>query len=220
MRKLYISLFLNTFILASVIVCLYFSFRGGFDSIKMFTVQSNTLSGIVALIIIVYEILIILKKKKELPTWLLTLKMVTSTAVALTLIIVVFFLGFVAVAEGYSYFILFRGTNICFHFLTPLAAIISFTFFENTNKIKFKYTFFNIIHMVLYTNFYVTNVILELIFDKSVGRYDWYYFFATGNNFISGLILCGGLALTYFIGFGMWIGNKKLAEKNNNLREE
>ena len=110
-RNLYISLGLNVFNAASVIVCSIFSFLGGISSIKMFTVQSNILTGIVAIVFVVFEVLVLLKKKEKLPPWLLTLKMVTTTGVALTFFVVAFFLSFIAVAQGYSYFILFRNIN-------------------------------------------------------------------------------------------------------------
>ena len=117
-KNLYTSLSINTFTAISVIVCIIITIIKNPESFKMFTVQSKLICGIVALIVIAFEILIILKKKEELPHWLKITKMVSTTAVALTLLTVVFYLGFVAVAEGYSYFIMFQNTNICFHLLT------------------------------------------------------------------------------------------------------
>ena len=210
---LFISLALNLFNFTVVTICTILTFMYSASSIKMFTLQSNMMCGVVALIIVVFEILILLKKIDKLPVWLKTIKMVTNTGVFLTLVVVVFFLGFVAIAEGYSYFILFQDENLFFHFLTPLIAVISFTFFEKGDDIKFKYTFFNIIHMVLYANFYVINVMLELIKDDAIKRYDWYYFFAIDNNFLSFLIIFFGVILTYGLGFIMWFINRKLYKK-------
>ena len=219
-KDLYISLALNFINFVAVIICTIFTFKDGVSELRMFTVQSNIMCGIVAGIMTVFEILILLKRKEKLPKWLLTLKMVINTSVFLTFMVVALFLGFVAIAEGYSYFILFRGTNIFFHFLTPVIAVVSFTFFEKTNEIKFKYTFFNLIHMGLYTIFYVLNVKLELTFNEAIGRYDWYYFFATGNDFISSLIIIAGLGVTYGLGFLMWYFNKKLYNRANLLTNE
>lgn len=218
-KDLYISLALNLINFIAVIICTIFTFKYGIEEIRMFTVESNIMCGIVAGIMVVFEVLIVLKKKEKLPKWLLTLKMVINTSVLLTFLVVALFLGFVAIAEGYSYFILFRGTNIFFHFLTPVIAVVSFVLFEKTDEIKFKYTFFNLIHMGLYTIFYVLNVKLELTFNEAIGRYDWYYFFASGNDFISALIILAGIGFTYGIGFLMWFFNKKLFIKQNLLGE-
>lgn len=209
-KNLYGSFSLNLFTLVSVIVCMTITMIRNPESIKMFTVQSNFISGIVALVMVVFEILVILKKKEELPLWLKVLKMITTTAVTLTFLVVVFYLGFVAIAEGYSYFIMFRSTNFCFHFLTPLSAIISFILFENTNKIKYRLTFLNMIHMVLYTIFYAINVFTHLNPDGSVNRaYDWYYF-VLGEKYTFIFVVIGMLLITYGIGFILWLLNKKL----------
>lgn len=212
-KNLYISLFLNTFTLISVIVCIIITIMKTPESFKMFTVQSNLICGIVASIVLFFEILIIMKKKEELPTWLKITKMVSTTGVTLTLLVVVFYLGFVAVAQGYSYFIMFYDANICFHLLTPLSAIISFIFFEGTNKINFKFTFLNLIHMFLYTIFYSINVLTHLNPDGSVNRkYDWYYF-VNGGNYTLIFIVIGMLLFTYGIGFCLWFTNKKIYNK-------
>lgn len=209
-KKLYGSLLLNLFTAISVIVCVIILLSKRNNTFRMFTTQSNVISGITALIVVVFDILIILKKRNELPEWLKIVKMVTTTGVALTFLVVVFYLGFVAVAQGYSYFILFRNTNLFFHFLTPLSAIISFLLFEGSSKIKLKYTFLNMIHMVGYTIFYAINVFTHLNSDGSVNRkYDWYYF-ALGENWTFIFVVLGMLIITYGIGFSLWFINRKL----------
>ncbi len=218
-KNLYGSFLLNIFTVVSVIVCMTITMLRSPESIKTFTVQSNFISGIVATIIVVFEVIIILKKKGDLPHWLKIVKMVTTTAVTLTFLVVVFYLGFVAVAEGYSYFILFRSTNLCFHFLTPVSAIISFILFEGTDKIKFKLTFLNMIHMGLYTIFYAINVFTHLKPDGSVDRkYDWYYF-VLGEKFTFIFVVMGMLLITYGIGFMLWLSNRKVAKKPVEIEE-
>ena len=212
--KLFGSLILNTFILVSVIwVVIILSIKSP-SSYRMFTTQSNLVCGVSAGIMLVYEILILFKKKEELPTWLKTFKMATTTGVTLTFLVVALYLGFVAVSQGYSYFIMFRNTNLFFHFLTPVVAIISFILFEGTKEIKLKYTFFNLIHMVCYTIFYAINVIIHLKPDGTVDRtYDWYYFVVGGIGLFP-LVIIGMLIATYGIGFGLWISNRSIAKTN------
>jgi hypothetical protein len=209
-KKVYGSLLLNLFTTISVIVCaIILSIRGP-KTFRMFTTQSNIVSGIVAAIIVVFDILILLKKYNEIPNWLKIVKMIATTGVTLTFFVVVFYLGFVAVAEGYSYFILFRSTNICFCLLTPISAILSFILFEGRSNIKFKYTFFNMVHMICYAIFYTINVFTHLNSDGSVNKdYDWYYF-VLGENWTYIFAVLGILIVTYGIGLVLWFTNKKL----------
>jgi hypothetical protein len=209
-KKVYGSLLLILFTTISVIVCaIILSIRGP-KTFRMFTTQSNLVSGIVAAIIVVFDILILLKKYNEIPNWLKIVKMIATTGVTLTFFVVVFYLGFVAVAEGYSYFILFRSTNICFHLLTPISAILSFILFEGRSNIKFKYTFFNMVHMICYAIFYTINVFTHLNSDGSVNKdYDWYYF-VLGENWTYIFAVLGILIVTYGIGLVLWFTNKKL----------
>ncbi len=211
-KNLYGSVALNLFTIISVIVCLIILSINNPRSFRMFTTQSNVIAGITASIIFVYEILIILKKKNMIPNWLRIVKMVTTTGVTLTLLVVVFYLGFVAIAEGYNYFIMFRNTNICFHLLTPISAILSFILFEGGSKINIKFTFLNLIHMISYTIFYTINVFTHLTQDGKVDRkYDWYYF-VLGENWTFIFIVMAMLLITYGIGFSLWILNKKLSK--------
>ena len=212
--KLIGSLVLNTFIFVSVIVVATRLAINNPASYRMFTTQSNILCGVAAGIMIVFEILILIKKKSELPLWVKTFKMVSVTGVSLTFLVVTFYLGFVAISQGYSYFILFRGNNLFFHFLTPVAGIISFILFEGTTEIKYKYTFFNMIHMICYTIFYTINVCIHLKPDGTVERtYDWYYFVVGGIGTFP-FVIIAMIIFTYGIGFGLWIANKSIAKTN------
>ena len=212
-KKIYGSLLLNIFTMISVIVCAIILTLRGPKTFRMFTTQSNIIAGIVATIIVVFDILILLKKRNEIPNWLKILKMIATTGVTLTFLVVVFYLGFVAVAQGYSYFILFRNTNIFFHFLTPVSAIISFILFEGTNEINFKFTFLNLIHMIGYSIFYTINVFTHLTKDGNVQRkYDWYYF-VLGEKWTFGFVALAVIIVTYGIGFMLWWSNKKIYNK-------
>ena len=212
-KKLIGSLILNTFTVISVIVCIIILLNKNNNTFRMFTTQSNVISGVVGLIIVIFEILILLKKRNELPNWVKVVKMVTTTGVTLTFIVVVFYLGFVAVSQGRNYFIVFRNTNVFFHFLTPVSAILSFILFEGTDGIKFKLTFLNVIHMVGYSIFYAINVFTHLSSDGKVQRkYDWYYF-VQGENWTFAIMAIGLLLVTFGIGFILWWSNKKIYNK-------
>ena len=213
-KKLIGSLILNTFTVISVIVCIIILLKKNNNTFKMFTTQSNVISGVVGLIIVIFEILIVLKKRNELPKWVKFVKMVTTTGVTLTFIVCVFYLGFVAVAQGHNYFDLFKNKNLFFHFLTPVSAILSFILFEGTDEINFKLTFLNVIHMVAYSIFYTINVFTHLSIDGKVQRkYDWYYF-VKKENWTFAIIAIIILLVTYGIGLLLWWSNKKIYNKH------
>ena len=209
-KKLYGSLILNIFTLISVIIITIILLNKRTNTFKMFTTQSNVFSGVVSLVVIVFEILIICKKLNELPNWVKIIKMATTTGVTLTFLVVTFYLGFVAIGKGYNYFVVFRGTNVFFHFLTPISCILSFVLFEGCKDIKLKYTFLNMIHMVGYTIFYSINVLTHLKADGTADRkYDWYYFMM-GEKWTFVLVVIGMMLITYGIGVLLWWINKRI----------
>lgn len=207
-KKLIISTILNAISFACFLFVLFYHTISHPGSLMMFTVQSNILCGIVSLIVVIFNIFIFLEKKNELPSWLKVAKMVTTASVGLTFFTVTLYLGFVAIAEGYSYFILFRNENFFYHFLSPVCAMVSFIFFDSGKTINFKLTFLNVIHMIGYAIFYSINVFTHLEDGKVSRKYDWYYF-VLGENWTIIFVIVGVLIFTYGIGFGLWILNKK-----------
>ena len=207
------SLILNIFTFLSVLGCMIYIFINSKRPFKMFTTQSNFVAGIVAGIIIIFDILIILNKIKDLPKWLKIIKMIVTTGVTLTFLVVTLYLGFVAVAMGYSYFLVFENTNLFFHLFTPLSALFSFILFEGTTEIKKRYTLLNLLHMGCYSIFYSINVFTHLTPEGKVDRkYDWYYFII-GENWTFAIVITGMVLITFGIGFILWFMNKKIKEK-------
>ncbi|MBQ9448724.1 MAG: hypothetical protein IJU60_02470 [Acholeplasmatales bacterium] len=208
-RKLWASLILNSANVFAVLVWIIYLIVKDPASFRMFTIQSNLLTGIVAGILVVLEILILRGKKEKLPRWSRILKMATTLSVIVTCLVVVFYLSFVAVSLGYSYFILFEEYNLFFHLLTPVMATISFVFFERDNDIPFKYTFLNLTHLIIYMIAYAINVFVHLDANgKATRKYDWYYF-VTGDFW---LIIPEGLALlilAYGAGVAIWYFNRR-----------
>lgn len=211
-RKLWASLILNGANFFAVTAWIIYLIMADRSSFRMFTIQSNLLAGIAAGILVVLEIMILCGKKEKLPLWSRIVKMVTTIGVVVTCLVVVFYLSFVAVSMGYSYFVMFETYNLFFHLLTPIMAVLSFVFFERGKDIDFKYTFLNICHLVVYMIAYAINVFTHLDANgKATRKYDWYYF-VTGDLW---LIIPEALALL-IIGYGsgwlIWYFNRKYAE--------
>jgi len=216
-KKSQISLILNVIIFLLAIAGSIFCFgeiylfyttpiEHGIKLIKFFTVQSNVLAGIVALL---YIIFFVRKNKtnKNIPNILHILKYIVTIDLIITFLVVSLFLGFIT-EEGY--FSLFLNANFFFHFLIPLLNFISFVFFENSPKLKFSYTFLGIIHVILYSIFYLIVVLFNFKDGQVSLYYDWYAFAQKGLliALICALVV---LSLSYLVSFLLY----KIKSKNN-----
>lgn len=181
----------------------------GIESLKFFTVQSNILVGIVALIIFIYLILLNSGKIKSIPKVLYILKFIACVAVGLTFLTVLFYL---APFNPSGFFILFANTNLLYHFIIPVLSLVSFIFFEKVDM-NFKCTFLAVLPMILYGIFYIINLIVHMENGAVSMDYDWYGFAQNGviGIIISPIVM---LAFTYLIAYLTWFCNKKCAKND------
>lgn len=175
------------------------------EMFKYFTIQSNLFMGIMALILAIDEIKVLKGKKKEISAKKYVLKLVSTTAVCLTFLVVFTYLG---PFTKYGLPAMLMNSNLFFHFITPVISIFTFILFEKTDKIKYKYTFFGLIPIILYETFYITNILTHLENGKISPTYDWYLFAQNGL----GVVIIGApvvFACTYLISLCLWKFNKK-----------
>ncbi len=183
MRKI-ISLILNILIVICGIIGTYkmLTFTGagsgltamGFENLKFFTVLSNEICAVIAILWIVFFAL-----KKDFP---ILVKLMAASAVALTFIIVAAFLQPI-----YPKLNLYKGGNLWFHLILPLTAMVEFILMDTSKKdddnskgkIPFRYTFIATIPSVLYGLGYLINILIN-----GVGEWpntnDWYGFLNWG----------------------------------------
>ena len=149
--KLKISLFLNIIIvimtiIAFVVMFTDFKFMPGVETViasskvgrlRFFTIDSNLLMGITSLVFLIQQIKLLKGKIKEINKKYYILNLMSTTAVALTFMVVLVYLGQIAPNGLYSMYV---NKNLFFHGLIPLTAIINFIFFNHTNKLKFRDT--------------------------------------------------------------------------------
>lgn len=180
-----------------------------FKSFRYFTIQSNLLAALVALVYIIFKCSPAGKSCEKLPVWLYLIKIAAADAVAFTMFITVFYL---APTSSRGYFALFMNSNLFMHLLTPLLCIISFIFFEPVEKTSFKMNFAGIIPMALYAAFYTPNVLLHLDNGKPNPVYDWYGFLAFGLNTIW-IVIPLLVFIAWLLSLGLWVLNKKIASK-------
>ena len=152
----------------------------GLNSLRYYTVLSNLLEGLAALLTVVFLALILAGKVKELPLWLTLLRYAGVTSVSLTFLTVMVYLGPV-----FGFNIMFNDANLYFHLLIPLLAIAEAVFLSG-EKLRFTDSFVAALPTLLYGIWYVINNLVN-------GREgnDIYYLFHFGP----------AVSVLFFIGF-------------------
>ena len=177
------------------------------DVFKYFTIQSNVLSGAVSVVLAVFEIKSIKNKDIKIPAVIHVIRLATTAGVALTMVTVIFYL-----APLFGIPLMFGGYNAFFHLLLPLAAIVDFVFFEPTDEIGFKQTFFSLVHYVIYAAVYLGIACSHIVDGKVDAAYDWYSFTAFGVPVGVGMAVLLGLVI-FGIAFGLRTANAKIFER-------
>lgn len=164
---------------------------------KFFTVDSNLFMGIVALLFII--------RNKKITKNMYRLKLMSTTSVTLTLLVVLAYLA--PISQGGLKSML-QNSNLFFHLLIPVLSIINFTTFEKTNELKTKDTLYGLIPTIIYAIFYVINLIIHIENNKISPIYDWYWFAQNGiiQAILTAIII---ITTTYIITLILWKLNKR-----------
>ena len=178
----------------------------GYDLLKYFTVQSNLLAGAASAVMAVYEYKLIKGKISVLPKFVYFLKYVSVIGVGVTMFTVVFYLS--PIASG-GYFSLFTNSNIFFHFLVPLFALVSYVLFEHNDYLRFKHTFLGLIHFLLYGVAYMIVAYTHLSGGVIPNEYNW-YLLASPNAIVTVITSVVMTALVYGVCVLVWLGNVKI----------
>ena len=138
----------------------------GLSNLKYFTVLSNEFCGIVAILWLIFRLM-----RKSFPV---LPKLMAAAAVALTFIIIAAFLQPI-----YSDLNLYQGSNLWFHLIVPLTAMLEFVLLKTEEKIPFRYAMLSAILALLYGTAYLINILAN-----GVGTWpdtnDWYGFLNWG----------------------------------------
>ena len=166
---------------------------------KFFTVQSNVLAGVTALLYIIF-LLSERKTQKKIPLVIHVLRYIATIDLIITFLVVALFLGFI-VDEGY--FSMYTNANFFFHFAVPVLNLISFVWFEDTPKFKLIHTLYGMLHLALYSVFYLIVAVSHFKNGAVDIYYDWYAFAQKGLPlaFVSGIVV---MALGYFTAYVLY----------------
>ncbi len=179
---------------------------GRLSTLKYFTVDSNILMGISALIAAVDRGKVLRGKQDEVSAGIYVVKLVGTVGVTLTMLVTIFFLE-PTMGPVYGFFSLFEKSNFFLHLVNPVLAIIVFLRFEKSMKIAFRHTFTAVIPVVLYGIYYVSETVRHMEDGVIAKGYDWYGFFFLGikSAFIVLPIL---VIITWLISAVLWKLNK------------
>ena len=149
------------------------------STLKYFTVDSNILMGIAALLAAADQGKVLKGKKDEVSASTYVLKLAGTAGVTLTMLVTIFFLG-PTLGPKYGFFSLFEKSNFFLHLVNPVMSIIVFLCFERSLKIPFKHTFTAVIPVLLYGIYYAAVTVTHMTGGIIEKGYDWYGFFFLG----------------------------------------
>ena len=177
----------------------------GAENLKYFTVLSNEFCGIVSIIWLVLYICDWSQGTVKVRRWMTVLKYMAVTAVGLTFLVIAAFLGPI-----YGHAMLYKNSNLYFHLLLPVVAMIEFAFFDTgERKLPFKNTFLTVIPTLVYGMAYLVNLLVN-----GVGEWpdtnDWYGFVNWGLPVGLG-IFAGIIVATWGIACVLRLVNNKVS---------
>ncbi|MBR3226315.1 MAG: Pr6Pr family membrane protein [Atopobiaceae bacterium] len=170
----------------------------GKESLRYFTVLSNLLSGMVSAIYASAPLW-----TGEVPSWLLTLKLMSTTAVMLTFLTVVLLLR-----PAHGFMGMFVGGNFWLHLVLPLLAAIDLCLFVPVWQLPWTCTLWAILPTLLYGIGYLRGVLLHGAEQNGV-IYDFYGFLRWGRDRIP-IVMAGMLLFAWVISLGLYFFNVAL----------
>ena len=217
-KKLMISVIINILVFILVVSASFMMYNGikfmhGYDPVlnatkfsmfKFFTVLSNIFIGITSLVFAIEEIKILLGKKEKISKRNYILKLMSTTSVGLTFLVVFAYLGPISKGGIAS---MLMNSNLFFHCIIPLAGIVNFIFFEKTDELKFKNNIYGMVPTGLYGIYYLTNIFIHMENGRVSPMYDWYWF-VQGGVWMALIIVPLMLGVSYAISVLIWKLNR------------
>ena len=191
-------------------------------ALKFFTVLSNLLVGLVALMNIPFNIRGI-AKGKPLPLLMVRLKLIATTCVMVTFLTAAFVLSALNGGDIAAQFGNYDFTKVEFpmHLIVPVIACIGFIGFDHhgfNKRLSFKNNLLSVLPLVLYGAFYVVNYFAKFVLHK--GTADWYGFAVDGNILIGIGLLAGCIVGAFVISFVLWLLNRLFLGKSKASKKQ
>ena len=183
----------------------------GEEAFKFYTVDSNVLEGIAALVSALYGAKALFGKQADgasmaAPRWMELLKLTSTAAVTLTFLVVIFFL--MPITGDFDS--MYKGGNFFMHLVVPILAVIVYAVVERPARSTRRERLICLIPTVIYAVFYGINALTHIQDGAVPAAYDWYHFLAAGPwSFVIVAPLI--LAINYLIVFVIdWLANRAI----------
>ena len=206
-RKILAAIIINAalVILAVIGAAMNIKNRGSFAaSLVFYTQDSNIFLGIASLIYAAYSVKGYRNGSYAIPAWVQKMKYYSVCCIAVTLFVVIFILAPMAESLGGLRWLLFSGSMLYQHLLSPVIAIIGFILFEKKPVLLFRSTLYALIPTLLYAAvMYPLNI---------AGIVDGPYPFLQVRNMSVGMSVLwffAILALSYLLAWLVWLLNRK-----------
>lgn len=180
-----------------------------FAMLKYFTVDSNIIMGICALIAAIDERKVLAGRKSLVSESTYVIKLMGTVSVALTMFITVFFLTPTMGVEN-GILSLYAGSNFFLHVLNPVLAMVTFVGFEKTMMLRRIHTVTGMVPLLIYAVYYVAVTLMNTVDGVIAEGYDWYGFFMFGVKSVV-IVLPIVILITYVISLALWKFNRKNA---------
>lgn len=149
----------------------------GLLALRYFTVQSNLLMGVAALVYAIALFRALRRDRATVPVRAQVFLLTATASVGLTFLVVAGF--FVQVLHAKDMFV---GANLWFHLVVPLLSIVCYVLLDRFARMKKRALLFVAVPMLLYGLFYAANCMINGVGDYSGGGdlNDWYWFLYWG----------------------------------------
>lgn len=177
---------------------------GGLGALKYYTVLSNVFCAVSCLCSVCH---FLIKRSSDLPSWLYVFRLMGSSVVSVTFLVVILFLGLV-----YGYRLMFSGVNLWLHLIAPVAAIIGQLLLKSERKLRLRTSFWGIVPTVFYGVGYISVNALQWT-GQSNPTTDFYRFLSWGWGIGCAIFLIIFL-INWLVALLYWaVGRKKNAEE-------
>ena len=151
-----------------------------FKSLKYYTTLSNIFTAVASGILLVFLLRLRSGKAETIPHWVFLLKLAGASAVGVTFIVVIVFLG-----PLYGFWQMYIYANFFFHLLVPVMAMVEFALFDRFGTCSGKEVLLSTVFTLVYGTVYMVNIIIN---GRGVnGRNDLYGFALWGMPIAIGI---------------------------------
>lgn len=120
---------------------------GGWSAFKYYTVLSNVFCALSCLCSVLF---CIFRKEAVLPSWLYIFRLMGSSVVTVTLLVVLVFLG-----PRLGYALMFEGVNLWLHLIAPVLAITGQLLLKSGKRLPFRASLWGIVPTAVYGGVYI-----------------------------------------------------------------